>query len=114
MQALAERIGAWLEGATFEGYEPLGFSGLKTFAPPPEELIGRTLGGVGRRGKYVLMEFGDGVRIAFHLSQAGRVDFEEPLSARNRRMLGKVRPPRPSAPMRRKSRRELPQSVSTA
>jgi len=78
MQALAERIGAWLEGATFEGYEPLGFSGLKTFAPPPEGLIGRTLGGVGRRGKYVLMEFGDGVRIAFHLSQAGRVDFEEP------------------------------------
>ena len=27
MQALAERVVAWLGGATFEGYEPLGFSG---------------------------------------------------------------------------------------
>ena len=27
MQALAERIDAWLGGATFEGYEPLGFTG---------------------------------------------------------------------------------------
>jgi formamidopyrimidine-DNA glycosylase len=26
----------------------------------------------------VLLDFGDGLRIAFHLSQAGRVDFEEP------------------------------------
>jgi formamidopyrimidine-DNA glycosylase len=43
MQALAERIEAWLGGATFEGYEPLGFSGLKTAVPPPDELVGRTL-----------------------------------------------------------------------
>jgi formamidopyrimidine-DNA glycosylase len=78
MQALGERIAAWLGGATFEGYEPLGFSGLKTFAPPPEEVVGRSLHGVDRRGKYVLLDFGDGLRIAFHLSQAGRVDFEEP------------------------------------
>ena len=44
MQALAERIEAWLQGATFEGYEPLGFTGLKTFDPPPEALVGQTLG----------------------------------------------------------------------
>jgi formamidopyrimidine-DNA glycosylase len=78
MQALGERIFEWLGGATFEGYEPLGFSGLKTFAPPPEDLVGRALQGVRRRGKYLLLEFGDGVRVAFHLSQAGRLDFEEP------------------------------------
>ena len=57
MQALAERIEAWLRGATFEGYVPLGFSGLKTAVPPPEELVGRTLAGVGRRAKYVVLEF---------------------------------------------------------
>ena len=78
MQALGERIAEWLDGATFEGYEPLGFTGLKTFAPPPESLVGRALEGVDRRGKYVLLNFGDGLRVAFHLSQAGRVDFEEP------------------------------------
>jgi formamidopyrimidine-DNA glycosylase len=80
MQALAERIEAWLGGATFEGYVPLGFSGLKTAVPPPEELVGRTLTGVGRRAKYVLLEFSGEPerRIVFHLSQAGRVDFEQP------------------------------------
>src|SRR5262249_26284834 len=80
MQALAERIEAWLGGATFEGYEPLGFSGLKTAVPAPDELVGRALSRVGRRAKYVILEF-DGEperRVVFHLSQAGRVDFEEP------------------------------------
>ena len=80
MQALAERVEEWLDGATFEGYEPLGFSGLKTAVPSPDELVGRTLTGVGRRAKYVLLEFSGEPerRIVFHLSQAGRVDFEQP------------------------------------
>jgi formamidopyrimidine-DNA glycosylase len=80
MQALAERIEAWLLGSTFEGYVPLGFSGLKTAVPSPDDLIGRTLTSVGRRAKYVLLNF-DGEperRVVFHLSQAGRVDFEQP------------------------------------
>ena len=80
MQALAERIEEWLVGATFESYVPLGFSGLKTAVPSPDELIGRTLTSVGRRAKYVLLGF-DGTperRVVFHLSQAGRVDFEQP------------------------------------
>jgi formamidopyrimidine-DNA glycosylase len=80
MQALSERIEAWLRGATFEGYEPLGFTGLKTAVPSPDDLVGRTLAGVDRRAKYVILHF-DGtpeLRIAFHLSQAGRVDFETP------------------------------------
>jgi formamidopyrimidine-DNA glycosylase len=78
MQALAERIGEWLDGATFEGYEPLGFSGLKTFDPPPDALVGQSVRNVTRRAKYVDMHFDGGLRIVFHLSQAGRVDFEEP------------------------------------
>ena len=49
MQALAERIADWLGGATFEGYEPLGFSGLKTVTPPPESLIDAMLVRVDRR-----------------------------------------------------------------
>jgi formamidopyrimidine-DNA glycosylase len=83
MQALAERIETWLRGETFEGYVPLGFSGLKTAVPPPEDLVGRSLARVGRRAKYVILEFDGepGRRVVFHLSQAGRVDFEQPPKA---------------------------------
>ena len=49
MQALAERLDAWLDGATFTGYEPLGFTGLKTYDPPPEASSGATLRGVDRQ-----------------------------------------------------------------
>lgn len=77
MQALAERLQDSIRGRTFTGYEPLQFSALKTFSPPPEELKGCIAKSVGRRGKYVLIDFED-LRICFHLSQGGRVDIEEP------------------------------------
>ncbi len=77
MQALAERLEAFLGRSTLVGYEPHQFSALKTFDPPPEELVGRTLERIGRRGKYVLLDFG-GPRVCFHLSQGGRVDVENP------------------------------------
>ncbi len=78
MQALAERLGHWLDGAVFEGYEPLGFSGLKTFDPAPDALVGASLRRVGRRAKYVTIDFDNELRVVFHLSQAGRVDLEQP------------------------------------
>jgi formamidopyrimidine-DNA glycosylase len=77
MQALAERLDAFLGRSTLAGYEPHQFSALKTVSPPPEDLAGRTLERIDRRGKYVLLDFG-GPRICFHLSQGGRVDVEEP------------------------------------
>src|SRR5258708_871318 len=80
MQALSERIDEWLRGATFEGYEPLGFTGLKTAVPSPDGLVGHQLVRVDRRAKYVILHFDTSpeLRVAFHLSQAGRVDFESP------------------------------------
>ena len=51
MQALGERIESWLDGAVFEGYEPLGFSGFKTFDPPPDALVGSHVDHVDRRAK---------------------------------------------------------------
>ena len=77
MQALAERLQDRLGGAALAGVQPIGFSGLKTFDPPPESLVGRTLDHTGRRGKYLILDFG-GPRIFVHLSQAGRLDVEEP------------------------------------
>ena len=78
MQALSERVGDWLMDATFEGYDPLGFTGLKTFDPPPEALVGAVVVGVSRRAKYVSLHFDNDLKIMFHLSQAGRLDFEQP------------------------------------
>ena len=77
MQALSERVAARVGGAKLSGVEPIGFSGLKTFDPAPESIVGRTLEGTARRGKYLIFEFG-GPRILVHLSQAGRLDIEEP------------------------------------
>ena len=80
MQALSERIDEWLRGATFEGYEPLGFTGLKTAVPSPDQLVGHALVRVDRRAKYVILHFDTTpeLRIVFHLGQAGRVDLETP------------------------------------
>ena len=77
MQALAERLEAFLGGARLAGFDLLQFSALKTFDPQPESLIGMKLGGVARRGKYLALDFG-GPRLLIHLSQGGRVDVEDP------------------------------------
>ncbi len=78
MQALAERLHRFVSGRPLEKAEVLGFSSLKTWSPPVDELRGQELRSVGRRGKYLVWEFAGGSRVVLHLSQAGRVDVEEP------------------------------------
>lgn len=77
MQALSERLHDLLAGATLEGADQLQFSAAKTFEPPVDALMGATLSGVGRRGKFLVFEF-SGPRLLIHLSQGGRVALEEP------------------------------------
>ena len=88
MQALAERLGAAVGGAPFDGATPMQFSALKTVAPAPSSLVGQPVAGVGRRGKFVVIELGPAAeaasarpRILVHLSQGGRVDVEDPPKA---------------------------------
>lgn len=81
MQALAERLDAALAGGTIRAVAPLGFSALKTVDPPAEALVGQRVTGVGRRGKYCVVEVDSGLRVLVHLSQAGRVDLERPPKA---------------------------------
>jgi len=88
MQALAERLDLVASGRALEKIELLGFSSLKTYSPPIEDLYGQVLQSVSRRGKYLVWNFADGLRIALHLSQAGRVDVESP--AKSTRPRGKV------------------------
>jgi formamidopyrimidine-DNA glycosylase len=78
MQALSERLALFTEGRALKKVELLGFSSLKTFAPPPEELYGQVVTSVTRRAKYLVWTFSEGPRIVLHLSQAGRVDTEVP------------------------------------
>jgi formamidopyrimidine-DNA glycosylase len=78
MQALAERLDAVVSGRALEGYTALSFSSLNTVVPAPDALVGHVVTHVGRRGKYLVAEFDDGNRLLIHLSQAGRLDIEEP------------------------------------
>ena len=89
MQALAERLDELYRGSTLKSAQPIQFSGLKTFDPPAESLVGRDVREVGRRGKFVIFDFG-GPRLLFHLSQGGRVDIEDP-PKRTRPKFGVVR-----------------------
>jgi formamidopyrimidine-DNA glycosylase len=79
VQALAERLEAALEGSEIASLRPMQFSALKTFDPPPESLVGLQLRGVGRRGKFLVFDFGEpNPRLLIHLSQGGRIDIEQP------------------------------------
>ena len=75
VQAHAERLTAAMAGAELAAFEPLTFTALKTFDPRPEEAVGRALGQVGRRGKYLLLEFPGDELLTFvvHLMQGGRL-----------------------------------------
>jgi formamidopyrimidine-DNA glycosylase len=79
VQALAERIHESLSGAHLVRAESLSFSGLKTVLPSPEDVAGRTLGSVTRRGKFLIFSFdslGEPLRVLIHLSQGGRIEFQ--------------------------------------
>src|SRR5437588_10644484 len=77
MQGLAERLDSALSGTTLTGVAPLQFSALKTVLPPADAAVGHEVEAVGRRGKYLLLDFVDGLRIVLHLAQGGRVDLED-------------------------------------
>jgi formamidopyrimidine-DNA glycosylase len=72
MQALAERLTGFFAGAAVTSVDVLGFSSLKTVVPGADTLIGQRVERVGRRAKYL------SGRLLVHLSQAGRLDVEEP------------------------------------
>ena len=78
MQALSERLDALTAGKVFAGFDVLSFSSLKTVVPGPDAFVGRVVERVTRRGKYVIFDVGDAGRVLLHLSQAGRVDIEDP------------------------------------
>ena len=83
IQAHAERLTTAFGGKELTGFRALSFTALKTFAPKPDDAYGRPLDGVGRRGKYLLLHFGD-LTFVVHLMQGGRLKPDEKQSAKPR------------------------------
>ncbi len=72
IHAHARRLEASFGGIALQRFEPLSFTALKTFAPPPEQAHGAPLKQVVDRGKHLLLSFGD-VTFVVHLMQGGRL-----------------------------------------
>ncbi len=72
VEIAARRLTAAGAGAEVESVLTPGMVTLKTFDPPVEALVGRTLDGVTRRGKLFQVRFGDLVLLV-HLMSAGRL-----------------------------------------
>lgn len=72
VRAHAERLDAAFAGTVLRRFEPLSFTALKTFDPPPETARGQPLDAVTSRGKHLLLAFGP-TTFVVHLMQGGRV-----------------------------------------
>jgi formamidopyrimidine-DNA glycosylase len=83
VEAHAERLSRDFSGARLARFEPISFTVLKTFAPPPDTANERDLDGVGRRGKHLLLAFGD-LTFVVHLMQGGRLRPDEKQSRKPR------------------------------
>jgi formamidopyrimidine-DNA glycosylase len=72
IQAHAERLESRFGGRVLERFVPITFTALKTATPAPDAGYGHRLQRVGRRGKYLLLEF-EPVTFVVHLMQGGRL-----------------------------------------
>lgn len=73
VEITARRLGAAVSGIEVESALAPGINALKTFDPPLTALGGRELTGVGRRGKMLVVEAADDLRVLVHLMSAGRM-----------------------------------------
>lgn len=83
LQAHAERLTDEFGGAELATFRPISFTALKTYAPQPDEAYGTALARVGRRGKYLRLEFPP-LTFVVHLMQGGRLKPDEKQSPKPR------------------------------
>jgi formamidopyrimidine-DNA glycosylase len=83
VESLAGFLAERAKGRTIERAELAAFAALKTFDPPLEALVGRTVEGCGRRGKFLLLETsgGDPLWLVIHLARGGWVRWSDELPA---------------------------------
>jgi len=70
-------------GAVLSKFTPITFTALKTATPPPSDAVGTPLERVDRRGKFLLLRFGE-ITFVVHLMQGGRLVPDEKQSAKPR------------------------------
>jgi formamidopyrimidine-DNA glycosylase len=75
LQAHAERLDKSYAGTPLAEFRPITFTALKTATPSPSDADGHGLVCVGRRGKYLLLDFGT-LTFVVHLMQGGRLKEE--------------------------------------
>ena len=83
VQAHAERLSAQFAGRELVKFQPLTFTALKTALPRPDAAYGLSLQTVGRRGKYLKLQF-QPVTFVVHLMQGGRLLVDEKQSTKPR------------------------------
>src|SRR5215218_2680326 len=84
VEIAARRLTAAAAGAEVESALAPGMVTMKTFDPPLDLLVGRTLDGVERRGKLFKVRFGD-LTLLIHLMSAGRLQlFDKRASLRDK------------------------------
>ena len=72
LQAHAERLTEGWGGNVLRKFTPLSFTAMKTAVPPAKDALDHPLVKVGRRGKYLLLDF-EALTFAVHLMQGGRL-----------------------------------------
>jgi formamidopyrimidine-DNA glycosylase len=78
VQALVDGLRSRMTDRTLEHYQLVSFSALKTVEPPLDDLVGRAVTGVERRGKFVCID-GAGIWLVVHLSRGGWIKWYDAL-----------------------------------
>src|SRR3954449_12037021 len=81
VQAHAERLTAEFGNARLARFQPLPHRAVRPVVPAPEASVGQPLRQVGRRGKYLLLDFGADTFVV-HLMQGGRLKPDAKQAAR--------------------------------
>lgn len=77
VEALARFLDSRTRGTRVAEVSLASLSALKTVAPSPWDLVGRSVRGVQRRGKFVVLTTVDGPTLVWHLSRAGWVQWRD-------------------------------------
>ena len=85
VEITARRLDEALAGSEIESTMAPGINALKTFDPPLHALDGRTIEGVRRRGKHLVIDVAGDLAVLVHLMSAGRLQlYDKRASMRDR------------------------------
>lgn len=95
VEITARRLDEALRGANIESVLAPGINALRTFDPPLQEIVGKQITGVRRRGKHLIVDVEGGLVLLIHLMSAGRLQlYDKRAGPRDRtsRLLVRVKP----------------------